>query len=295
MEKIKNDERVKPSFFRRMQTSYKKEEIYVLEDNDKGGEETKDQDEINKIVTKFYTELWKNRRGSRDFSERKLDKLIKKITNKITEESKERSSRELTVEEIKEATKSLMTEKSPGIDGIPAEFYKEFEYVTEWLHEILVTAGNEGELTETMRTSVVKILFKKGDRKNIGNYRPISLACTDYKIFAKVITERIKPTLPQIIGSEQQGFIEGGDITGNLILVKEIIDYCKEENIEAYLILMDFKKAYDRIDRKTIETTMRAMNYGEKIIGMIKLLYAESEAVVITNDKKEKTSEQREG
>ena len=78
MEKIKNDERVKPSFFRRMQTSYKKEEIYVLEDNDKGGEETKDQDEINKIVTKFYTELWKNRRGSRDFSKRKLDKLIKK-------------------------------------------------------------------------------------------------------------------------------------------------------------------------------------------------------------------------
>ena len=110
-----------------------------------------------------------------------------------------------------------------------------------------------------------------------------------------MITERVKQTLPQVIGTEQQGFIEGGDITGNLILVKEIIEYCKEENIEAYLILMDFKKAYDRIDRETIETTMKAMNYGDKIIEMIKLLYAESEALVVTNDKKGKNFRTRGG
>ena len=65
----------------------------------------------------------------------------------------------------------------------------------------------------------------------IGNYRPLSLACTDYKILAKIITERIKPALKQIIGKEQQGFIQRGDITGNLILVKEIMEYCKEEDI----------------------------------------------------------------
>ena len=71
-----------------------------------------------------------------------------------------------------------------------------------------------------MRTSIVKILYKKGDRRMTGNYRPLSLACTDYKITAKIITEIIKPALKQMIGTEQQGFIQGGDITGNLILVK---------------------------------------------------------------------------
>ena len=84
----------------------------------------------------------------------------------------------------------------------------------------------------------------------IGNYRPLSLACTDYKIRAKIITERIKRALKQIIGTEQQGFIQGGDITRNLILVKDIMEYCKEEGIEVYMIMMDFKKSYDRIDRK---------------------------------------------
>jgi len=101
---------------------------------------------------------------------------------------------------------------------------------------------------------------------------------------AKVITERIKPILKQIIGTEQQGFIEGGDISGNLILVKEVIEFCKEKNVEAYIILMDFMKAYDRIDRETIEITLREMNFGEPLIEMIKLLYENSQAVVVTND-----------
>ena len=76
----------------------------------------------------------------------------------------------------------------------------------------------------------------------IGNYRPLSLACTDYKILAKILTERIKPVLKQIIRTEQQGFIQGGDITGNLILVKERMEYLKEEDIEAYMIMMDLRK-----------------------------------------------------
>ena len=124
MKKIKEDERVQPSFFRRMKKNFKKEEIYVLEDDSKGGEETKDQEEINKVATNFYIDLWKKRRGSRDFSERKLGRLIEKIKNKLTEESKQNSSRDLTLKEIKDATNALKTEKAPGVDGIPAEFYK---------------------------------------------------------------------------------------------------------------------------------------------------------------------------
>ena len=187
-----------------------------------------------------------------------------------------------------------MSEKSPGIDGIPAEFYQQFDKVTEWLHAILGKTGKNKTLTETMRTSVVNILFKKGDSKK-GNYRPVSLAYTDYKIMAKVMIERIKPTLSQVTGTEQQRFIEGGDIAGNLILVKEIIDCCKEKDVRAYIILMDFMKAYDRIDRETIELTLREMNFGEPIIDMITLLYEDSQALVVTNDIKGKTFQTRGG
>ena len=130
------------------------------------------------------------------------------------------------------------------------------------------------------------MFYKKLDKRMIGSYQWMSLACTDYKIIAKIITERIKPVMKQIIGTEQQGFIQGGDITGNLILVKKIIEYCKGEDIEAYMIMMDFKKASDRIDRKTMEETLRAMNFSKKIIDLVLILYAGSEAIIVTNDKK---------
>ena len=57
-----------------------------------------------------------------------------------------------------------------------------------------------------------------------------------------------------------------------LVLVKEIIEYCNKRDNEAYIIIMDFMEVYDRIDRWIIELTMREMNFGEPIIGMIKLL-----------------------
>merc|ERR1740130_708292 len=127
-----------------------------------------------------------------------------------------------------------------------------------------------------MRTSIVKLLFKKNDRKRIGNCRPISLLCSDYKILAKIVTERMKKVLTQLIGVEQQGFVEEGDIAGNLLLVKEMIEYCNEEDIEGSMIMMDLMKAYDRIDRGAMMETLKTMGFEDKIIGTVKVLYAQS-------------------
>ena len=45
-----------------------------------------------------------------------------------------------------------------------------------------------------------------------------------------------------VIGREQQDFVEGGDITGNILLVKLIIEYCDEKDIEGRsMVMMDFK------------------------------------------------------
>ena len=126
-----------------------------------------------------------------------------------------------------------------------------------------------------------KKIFKKGNRRLIGNYRLLSLVCTDYKIFVKVIIERLKPMLNDIIGTDQQGFIQGGDIIGNIMLVKEIIEYCNEHSIEAYMIMINFMKAYDRIDRATMVETLEAMNVSETVIDLVKLWYEDSTVILI--------------
>ena len=61
--------------------------------------------------------------------------------------------------------------------------------------------------------------------------------------------------LTRLVGAEQQGFIPGGDIAGNLLLMKEIIAHYDEGDTEGAMIMMNFTKAYDRVDNDTVMET----------------------------------------
>jgi hypothetical protein len=87
--------------------------------------------------------------------------------------------------------------------------------------------------------------------------------------------------LSKLIDKAQQGFIQDGDITGNLILVKEIIEYCNENDEEGAMILMDFKKAYDRVDREAVFKVLEQMGFGREFVEMVKVLYKEVTAMMV--------------
>ena len=79
--------------------------------------------------------------------------------------------------------------KSPGIDGLPIEFYKEF---FEEIGDDLVDLYNNilfvnKKLTPSMNKAEISLLPKKGDLNDIKNWRPISLLCADYKILTKIL------------------------------------------------------------------------------------------------------------
>ena len=102
-------------------------------------------------------------------------------------------------------------------------------------------------------------------------------------MLAKVIVERLKPLLKQVIGKENQ-FIKVRDMPWILTLMKEIIEHCNKKEEEKIMKMTEFMKNCDRIDRETIEKTMRNMNFGEIDIEMIQLFHAESSSIVVTND-----------
>jgi hypothetical protein len=76
----------------------------------------------------------------------------------------------------------------PGIDGLPAEIFREFwnDFKLSFF-ELSQACFNDGCLPESMRTSIFTLIYKKEARDDIRNYRPISLLllCSDYKIIAK--------------------------------------------------------------------------------------------------------------
>ena len=95
--------------------------------------------------------------------------------------------------------------KSPRINGIPIEFYKEF--LTRIENDLLQLyqniLQNEKETTKTMKQAIITLIPKKGDLQKLQYWRPISLLCADYKILTKILANRLKKILPQIISEEQ--------------------------------------------------------------------------------------------
>ena len=283
LQEIDEDEKNTRMFFDRVKLDRKKDEIEKLEEeieNDETKEMMKvdreDREGKGRIVKKFYEDLWSKRR----VSHRMQTKLIDQIETKLNEEESLKCEGEITKEEINKTKKKLTKRKATGIDGIPAEFWQKFDFVDEWLEEVFKEIQKRGTMTKSMRTAIVKLIFKKGKRNDIGNYRPISLLCSDYKILAKIVTERMKGVLAKLIDKAQQGFIKDGDITGNLILVKEIIEYCNENDEEGAIILMDFKKAYDRVDRGAVFRVLEKMGFGRDFVDIVKVLYNEVTAMM---------------
>ena len=82
--------------------------------------------------------------------------------------------------------------KAPGSDGLPAAFYIHFwDVLGVDLVEVLNFCFSAGFLTRSQRHGVISQTFKKGDRLDPGNWRPISLLNVDYKIASGAIAGRL--------------------------------------------------------------------------------------------------------
>ena len=184
----------------------------------------------------------------------------------------------ITVAECCEVVKKLKKNKSPGLDGLPSEFYDVFfPFIGEFLVQVYNEAFNEGELSESQKRSVLSLIFKKDDNRLLKNYRPSSLATTDYKIVAHILANRIKPVLPGIISESQSGYIKGRYIGENITLVQDVIQYAKKFKKQGILLFLDFQKAFDSIEWEFMWKSLLKYNFGPEFIewGLIHYMWVQ--------------------
>merc|ERR1712004_26903 len=95
--------------------------------------------------------------------------------------------------ELSKVIKIVKKDSSPGPDGITFHFYKLFwEVIKEDLLSVYEFSFESGKLSYSQYLALIILLYKKGLREDIKNWRPISLSNTDTKILTKVFAERIK-------------------------------------------------------------------------------------------------------
>ena len=155
-------------------------------------------------------------------------------------------------QEVTLAIRRLKNNKSPGSDGIPAEFLKAGgDVLAEHLHTVLQKIWTEEQLPPEWNISVICPILKKGDVKVCSNYRGISILNTSYKILSIILCERLKPYISNIIGPYQCGFRPGKSTVDQMFTLRQVLEKTHEFNVDTHHLFIDFKQAYDSIRRSS--------------------------------------------
>ena len=94
---------------------------------------------------------------------------------------------------------------------------------------------------------VIILIPKTGDTLYITNFRPVTLLCTDYKILAKIIAERMKRVLKKVIHNKQFCGIPGRSINQCNMELRDLMYYANDSNLDLALINLDWYKAFDHV------------------------------------------------
>ena len=248
-----------------------------------GNETTQDHNTIMDELYSFYSNLYKDNNPPPENPT--CNSFFENVTPKISETEKQSCEGLISEKECADALKQMANNKTPGLDGFPVEFYKVF-----WLDlkSILIDSFNyayeKGELSLDQKRGVITLIPKKDkNRLLVKNWRPITLLPVDYKILAKILSNRLKKVIHKIVNRDQTGYIKGRYIGENIRIIKDVISYLNIKDKAGLLCLIDFEKAFDTVKWKFLKKCLHTFNFGPNFLRWVDTLYKNPETAILNN------------
>jgi len=172
-----------------------------------------------------------------------------------------------TKEEVKAVVDKLKKSKAPGPDGIPSEILKErYKCMEHRIYELIVQIWNEERIPTSWAEALICPIQKKGDVQNCENSRGILLVNIAYKVLSIVLYGRLKPHANKIIGQYQCRFREGVSKIDQIYTLRQILEKTLEFQTETHHLFIDFKTAYDKVNRNQLYKTMLELGIPLKLV-----------------------------
>ncbi|KAK6761096.1 hypothetical protein RB195_022239 [Necator americanus] len=182
---------------------------------------------------------------------------------------------EVLPSEIRHAIMSVRNRTAPGPDRIRPEHLKSLSPVLiNTLARLFTRYLAECKVPKQWKTSKIVLLYKKGDPHDIGNYRPICLLSVIYKLFTRVILNRIENVLDEGQPCEQEGFRKGFSTIDHIHTVSKLIEVSREYKMPLYLTFIDLKKAFDSVETEAVVEALDNQGVPTQYIKVLRELYS---------------------
>ena len=152
--------------------------------------------------------------------------------------------------------------KSTGIDGIKSKFLKDgANVIKSVITHIINLSIKTNTVPDELKYAIVKPLYKKNSRLEVGNYRPVSILCIVSKILERAVYVQIQEYLKanKLLYEFQSGFRKSYSTDTCLINLMDYIRILKSKGNYVGMVLLDLQKAFDTVDHEILYNKLEAM------------------------------------
>jgi len=177
-------------------------------------------EQLKNFITNQYQSLFMSHVDS------SFDEVLNCVHPRVSPEMNEALLAPFSGEEIWNALVSIGDLKAPGADGMPSIFYKKFwSLIGERVKKEVLYVLNGGPIPDGWNDTIIVLIPKTSSPKMLKDLWPVSLCNVLYKLISKVLANRLKNFLPEIISLSQSIFVLGRLVTDNVLLAYELIHH----------------------------------------------------------------------
>ncbi|KAM2372671.1 hypothetical protein ACFX1X_047369 [Malus domestica] len=213
--------------------------------NEEGGWQ-EDPARVRLTVEDHFQRLFTSN-GNRDWGD-----ILYCLDSVVTNDMNEPLCSPISDEEIKDVVFNMGGSKAPRPDGFHGLFFQSYwDIIATEVHGIVIDCLRGDGCPSVINSTNIALILKVPNPEGVNHFRPISLCNYSYKVLSKILANRLKPLLDQIISLNQNAFIKGRQIQENIILAHENFHFLKMRRTKTKFemrIKLDMNKAYDRVE-----------------------------------------------
>ena len=200
-----------------------------------------------------------------------LDNASRYFSGRISEDMVPSLIAPITDDEIRHALFSIPDDKAPGPDGYTSLFFKKaWDIIGTDFRAAVRYFFDTNNMPRCVSATRIALVPKVENPKSMGDFRPISCCNVLYKCISKVIVNRFKAVLPDVIGVSQSAFVPGRRISDNILLSQELLrNYHLGGSSPRCALKIDIRKAFDTVSWDFILLGLRTVGIPARMVQWI--------------------------